>query len=246
MKKKFLLPVVLFFTAMIVQAQSATDNIYLKTGTVIRGEIQELVPNDHVTIDDHCGNTWNFPMDEVEKITKEPYIPARGKVHGLGFEPGFVNITSMGLLAGSPDNTQVAPFSLQMVNGWRMDPGIFAGAGFGIEFLSTTYIPLFLEVGYDLPGTDVVPFIIARCGYSLPTSADQSQYDVDYRYSGGMLGAGGIGLKIRTRAHFAWDIMLLYRYQKTSYTETYDYSGQKNSYTNIYNRIELRLGFYID
>ena len=56
----------------------------------------------------------------------------------------------------------------------------------------------------------------------------------------------GIGLKIRTRNHFAWDIGLLYRYQKTSYTETYDWNNQEYDYKDIFNRIEIRLGFYID
>ena len=60
-----------------------------------------------------------------------------------------------------------------------------------------------------------------------------------------MLGVG-IGLKIRTRTHFAWDISFLYRYQQTSYTEKYDWNDQEYTYTDIYNRVEIRLGFYID
>ena len=56
----------------------------------------------------------------------------------------------------------------------------------------------------------------------------------------------GVGLKIRTRKHFAWDIELMYRYQETSYSETYDWNNQEYEYTDIFNRIEIRLGFYID
>jgi len=223
-----------------------TDHVYLKTGSVIRGEILEMVPSDHVKIGDFCGNIWYYKLEDVEKVTREPYTHPGRKPLGLGFEPGYVNITTMGLLAGSSDNAQVAPFSLQMVNGWRFSPGLLVGAGMGIEFLNTNYLPLFAEISVDLARSDVVPFLVARGGYSLPMKPDDSRYDVEYTYGGGALAAAGLGLKIRTRPHFAWDVMLLYRYQRTSYSEDYQYNDQVYDYTDIYNRIEIRAGFYID
>jgi hypothetical protein len=69
---------------------------------------------------------------------------------------------------------------------------------------------------------------------------------VEYTYQGGALAAAGVGLKIRTREHFAWDVELMYRYQRTSRTEQYEWNNQEYLYTDIYNRIEIRLGFYID
>jgi len=39
---------------------------------------------------------------------------------------------------------------------------------------------------------------------------------------------------------------LMYRYQRTSYMESYGWSGQEYRFTDIYNRVEIRLGFYID
>ena len=80
----------------------------------------------------------------------------------------------------------------------------------------------------------------------MPLSSDRTEYDIDYTYSGGPLVGIGVGLKIKSRAHFAWDIGLLYRYQQTSYMEKYDWNQQEYSYTDVYNRIEIRLGFYID
>ena len=163
-----------------------------------------------------------------------------------GFNAGFVNMTSMGFLVGSSHNAQVAPFSLLMVNGYRTSIGLFGGIGTGIEFFSTSYLPLFADLRYDLLGKDVVPYVVAKGGYGFPLSGDYSDYNASYEYSGGALFGAGIGLKIRTRTHFAWDIELLYRYQKTSYKEIYDYNNQEYDYTDIFNRIEIRLGFYID
>ncbi len=108
----------------LLQAQEV-DHIYLKSGSVIRGQILEMEPVDHVKIQDLCGNIWYYKTIEVEKITSEPFDPPALAKNRNGFHTGFVNMTSIGFLAGSSNNTQVAPFSLLMVNGWRSVTGVF-------------------------------------------------------------------------------------------------------------------------
>lgn len=241
-----LIVVALFFTCLPLMAQDV-DHVYLKTGSLVRGNIQEIAPEDHVKIEDLSGNVWFFKISEVEKITSEPYATGnKMQNETFGFDPGFVNMTSIGFLAGSANNEQVAPFSLVTVNGYRTTSGFFAGVGMGVEFLSTNYMPFFLDLRYDLFGEDVVPYLMAKGGYSLPLKAEDSSYDIDYKYSGGPLFGVGVGLKIKTRHQFAWDISLLYRYQETSYKEIYGWNSQDYEYTDVYNRIEIRLGFYID
>ena len=243
----FILIVLALFSTWLPLMAQDVDHVYLKTGSIVRGRILEIVPEDHVKIEDLSGNVWNYPISEVEKITSEPYHTGQQiSNEPIGFEPGFVNMTSIGFLAGSAHNQQAAPFSLLMVNGYRTSSGLFTGIGTGIEFLSTNYLPLFLDVRYDLFGEDVVPYLMAKGGYSLPLASDYTSYDIDYEYSGGPLLGVGVGLKIKTRNHFAWDISLLYRYQETSYKEIYDWNNQEYDYTDVYRRIEIRLGFYID
>lgn len=244
--ERFFLMIALIASAAFLSAQDV-DHVYLKTGSVIRGNIQEIELTDHVKIADLCGNIWYYKIGDVEKITAEPYINNFGlEKESLGFNTGFVNMTSVGFLAGSSNNMQVAPFSLVMVNGYRNSLGITTGVGVGIEFLSTNYMPLFLDLRYEFLEGDVVPYAMAKGGYSLPLSSDRSEYDIDYSYTGGPLVAVGVGLKIKSRTHFAWDIGLMYRYQQTSYSEIYDWNQQEYTYTDVYNRIEIRLGFYID
>jgi hypothetical protein len=234
------------FVSPILLAQD-TDHVYLKSGSVIRGKILEFKPVDHVKIEDMCGNIWYYKIAEVEKITSEPFESDKRRDHkSIGFDAGFVNMTSIGFLVGSSHNSQVAPFSLLMVNGYRAPNDLFAGFGTGIEFFSSSYMPLFLDLRYDLIGTDVVPYVMAKGGWAVPLSSDRTEYDISYEYSGGPLFGAGLGLKIRTRNHFAWDIELLYRYQETSYKEIYGWNNQEYDYTDIFNRIEIRLGFYID
>jgi len=236
----------LLFFGLPLMAQEA-DHIYLKSGSIVRGNILEIAPEDYVKIEDFGGNLWVFPMNEVEKISTEPYRMRRGLSHGsLGFGPGFVNMTSLGFLAGSTHNEQVAPFSLLTVNGYRTTGGFFGGMGIGVEFFSTNYMPFFVDLRYDLFGEDVVPYLIGKGGYSLPLSSDSRAYDIDYTYAGGPLLGVGVGLKVRTRPHFAWDLSLMYRYQQTSYKEIYGWNNQEYEYTDVYSRIEIRLGIYID
>lgn len=246
-KQFFILTVLtLLFTWSPLMAQDV-DHVYLKTGSIVRGNILEIAPEDYVKIEDLSGNIWNYKISEVEKITSEPYATGN-KVHSepLGFDPGFVNMTSIGFLAGSSNNEQTAPFSLLTVNGYRTSSGLFAGIGTGIEFLSSDYMPFFLDLRYDLFGEDVVPYVVAKGGYSVPLKAEDSSYETDYKYSGGPLLGVGVGLKIKTRRQFAWDVSLLYRYQETSYKEIYGWNNQEYEYTDVFNRIEIRLGFYID
>jgi len=221
--------------------------VYLKSGSIVRGKILELAPEGKVKIEDLGGNFWVFPMTEVEKISAEPYEMRKDlRLEPLGFGAGFVNMTSMGFLAGSSHNEQVAPFSLLTVNGYRTPAGMFAGIGTGVEFFSTSYMPFFLDLRFDLFGDDVVPYLMGKGGYSLPLSQDSESNNMDYSYSGGPLLGVGVGLKVRSRPHFAWDLSLMYRYQETSRKETYDWNMQEYEYTDVYNRIEIRLGLYID
>jgi len=236
----------LVFVTLIMSNAQETDHVYLKSVSVIRGQILEIEPVDHVKIQDMCGNIWYYKIGEVEKITSEPYKAPSLSKNRAGFKAGYVNMTSMGVLVGSSYNSQVAPFSLLMVNGWRSPLGIFMGAGLGIEFLNTNYLPVFLDLRYDIVGKDVVPYLVAKGGYSFPMTSGYSENDMEYTYEGGYLAGIGVGLKIRTREHFAWDVELMYRYQKTSRSETYGWNNQEYLYTDIYNRIEIRLGFYID
>lgn len=235
----------LFTVPSLLQGQEV-DHIYLKSGSVIRGQILEIEPVDHVKVQDLCGNIWFYKIVDVEKITSEPFELKSQSTHRGGFGSGFVNMTSIGFLAGSSNNQQIAPFSLVMVNGWRNAAGLFLGVGLGLEFLNTNYLPLFLDMRYDISGKDVVPYLLMKGGYSLPMTQGYTEYDTEYTYQGGALVAGGVGLKIRTREHFAWDIELMYRYQQTSSVEKYGWNSQQYQYTDIYNRVEIRLGFYID
>ena len=55
-----------------VAATQTDDVVYLKNGSIVRGQILELTPDAVVKIEMADGSVFVFRMEEVERITKEP------------------------------------------------------------------------------------------------------------------------------------------------------------------------------
>jgi hypothetical protein len=219
------------------------DQVVLKNGSVVRGEITQMVPEGNLIIDDRAGNTWVFPMTEISEISR---VEDARSIASAGFEKGWVNMTTIGFLAGSSSSEQIAPFTLLNSFGYRQSSGLFTGLTTGIEFLNINHVPLMAELQYTLRNAGVSPVALFRGGYMLPVRATAEEYGNEYSYSGGPVGSIGVGLKIRSKESFAWDVSVLYRYMQIRYSETYEWNDSEYKYTDIYNRLELRLGFYLD
>ena len=54
-----------------VFAQDARDVVFLKNGSVIKGQIMEMIPDKHVKIETNDGNIFVYSFAEIEKIEKE-------------------------------------------------------------------------------------------------------------------------------------------------------------------------------
>jgi hypothetical protein len=255
MLKRILLTIAMTFMVILHINAQQTDQVVLKNGTIIRGTIVKIQPEGNVTINDMAGNTWVYAMSEVEEIQKtdtpvlsrqyEPKDPAV-KQQLPGFDPGFVNMTSIGFLAGSQQSNYIAPFSMQTSFGYFSGTGVYGGFLTGLEFLNINHIPVMLDLQYTLRNSDVMPVLIARGGYAIPSKTHSENYGSDFTYSGGVTGAVGMGLKIRTRESFACDVSLLYRYMQVSYTQENDWQSYPTTYKDVYNRLEIRVGFYLD
>lgn len=266
MLKRILLSVVVTALVIVPAIGQTTDQVILKNGTTIRGNIVSIQPEGNVTINDMAGNTWVYAMSDVKEILKtDGPVSARGGVatypqpdrgtgqetfqyatQAPGFDPGFVNMTTIGFLAGSQSSDYIAPFSMQTSFGYFSGTGLYGGFLAGLEFLNINHIPVMLDVQYALRNSDVMPVLIARGGYAIPSKTHREYYETDFTYSGGFTGATGMGLKIRTRDGFAWDVSLLYRYMQISYTEENEWQSFPRTYKDVYNRLEIRIGFYLD
>lgn len=241
MLKKIIFTVTALLIGMNLLAQK-TDLVKLKNGSVIRGNIVSIVPDGNVTINDNAGNTWVFRMTEISSIEETEDANPNSL---SAFSPGWVSLTSIGFLAGSQSSSYIAPFSIQTSAGYRNSAGIYTGLLTGLEFINVTYIPIMVDLQYSLRQGRVMPVVIARGGYVVPSDTEDQIYGTTYNYSGGITGAVGIGLKVRSEDIFAWEISALYRYMQINYTEEYEWQTYNNTYKDIYNRMELRLGIYL-
>jgi hypothetical protein len=165
---------------------------------------------------------------------------------------GMFNVTSIGVLSGSSQNRQSAPFSFQSLMLYQFDENIAAGAGLGIDFLEETYLPLVADFRYYLRGTRFSPFIFAQAGYSIPTDESANQQIINNHYDiwpgpypqaedveplGGLLMNPGFGIRHMFHSDFGLEISFSYRYQRLNY----QYDNNTRLEIN-YTRLNIRVG----
>ncbi|MBP5456072.1 MAG: hypothetical protein J6Y37_06195 [Paludibacteraceae bacterium] len=158
------------------------ESIYLKDGSIIRGEIVEYIPNQHVTVKMGNGNQVQFQYDEIDRIEKrapelseERYDPRRDRRAGRRrradtteflLKKGFCGFFNGAITAGDQFGQKIT-----LAFGGRLQPNFFLGAGAGITTTDDTNgygnhisVPLFLDTRFDLLKKKVSPFIEGRVG----------------------------------------------------------------------------------
>ncbi len=164
---------------------------------------------------------------------------------------GYFNITDVGLLIGSPENAHVAPFSFMTINGWHLSEQLSAGLGLGVEFLSGSYMPIFLDLRYYVRNSSFSPFFMLDCGYSLALDDDYSNVNryfstmpwngnytfTNYKAQGGWLINPGFGIRNMFSENFGVIFSVGYRNQRLFYKAADDHRLLAD-----YNRLVLKIG----
>ncbi|MFH1000030.1 MAG: hypothetical protein V1783_04230 [Bacteroidota bacterium] len=165
---------------------------------------------------------------------------------------GIFITTTVGVLSGSSQNRQSAPFSFQSVMLYQFDEHYAAGAGIGIDFLEESYLPLVTDFRYYFRGTRFSPFVFAQAGYNIPTDKDASMNIINSHYymwpgiypqpedvkpQGGFLINPGFGIRHMFHSQFGIEMSFSYRYQQLNY--------KYNANTGVevdYSRLNIRIG----
>jgi hypothetical protein len=165
---------------------------------------------------------------------------------------GVFNITTLGVLSGSSQNRQSAPFSFQSLMMYQLDHNIALGIGMGIEFLEETYLPIVGDFRYYLRGSRFSPFVFVQSGYSLPTDKTANGNIVYDYYSiwpgyypqyeevqplGGFMINPGFGIRHLFHADFGMEISFSYRHQNLNYDAPTNTRIEAD-----YNRLNIRIG----
>lgn len=75
--QKFVFLIFLIIMSIQAYSQEYLDVVYLKNGSIIKGNIVELIPNESVKLKTADGSLFVFTMDEIEKIDKEEVISVK-------------------------------------------------------------------------------------------------------------------------------------------------------------------------
>jgi hypothetical protein len=229
----------IFFSLMVAGATAQTDNkedvLYLKNQWVIRGHILER--NDTlIRIQTHDGNVFVFSGSEISRIAREPVLDLMA-----GGKRKFLTFTELGpLIAGKTtvNGVTTAAFSFQTALIYAVDRQLMPGAGTGADLYATqTVLPFFGTLRGDLtPQGNFILFYFADAGYGVNITQN-SQDGTSFR--GGLLYAGGLGIRIPFNRSAGFLLSVGYRYQKTSYENGGVVDGVE------YKRVALRAGFYL-
>ena len=245
MRGKIVLLLVLFCTFMAIgtaSAQTSSDIIYLKNGSIIKGKITATT-GETTTIQTNDGREYVFKNTEIERQTtngtdtpppventdNKPLtnIGSIKKGHYSPVKNGYWNSTDFQLWG---------PISVNTVNGYKLHQFGYLGIGIGLNSYTGLIIipsvsrdftgmvmPIYLRYGGDILKKRVTPTYFIESGYGLIVSDDPIIFNNDpyEKSSGGLYGGAGFGFKVRTNKNFSFGVSLAYKFQHTRSENTY-------------------------
>lgn len=171
--KKYLL---LLLFALITTASFAQgdyqDVVYLKNGGVIRGIIIEQIPNKSIKIETVGKNIFVYPMDEIEKTTREAYSGKEiNQSNKKSFQSGYTgNIEVVAAV-----NDELNSVKIDVVNGYQFNPYFSMGLGIGAqsyEDANITLVPIFANWKVNILSSKFSPYVSLEAGYLFNSTKD--------------------------------------------------------------------------
>jgi len=240
MKKQILIIIILAISVLQIDAQRTKDVLLLKNGSMIFGKLVE-VNSDHYKMQTSDGSIFIFPLQEVEKFTKEiPDFDGRKTT-------GFTFSLESGFLIGSQNAKYLAPFSFNLLAGLTSNTKNIISLGSGVEFIGRPYTPIFVEYKHIINNRKSSPFVFGRGGAVIPLGGDGEittdyfQYNGPERYRGGASFTFGTGISW-AKADYETYLSFGYRYVHSSYIRK-EYNMGDVTYNNTLNRLEVKFGF---
>lgn len=221
--------------------------IYLKNGTVLKGQ-QTPVDDDKVVV--RSGkNLWVFNYSEIDTITSKPISGVFENENATYFLKA-----SAGILAGSSNNSKPTPFSFDASINFRLLPKWYMGVGAGIDFLDESYMPVFGNLEFHFRESRFTPFIALQGGYMIPLDDevysgggvyyDYMPWSSSYYYNpvpleskGGLMVNPSFGFVSQLNPNLGLMLSFGYRYHEVNFKGDNHYQLDRE-----YNRLSIRVG----
>ena len=167
---------VLFLFSFAFSQSHSRDVVYLKNGSIIRGEIIEQIPGKSIKLQTSDGNIFVYEISDIEKTLKEEVTTestAQNAPRGFHMHDGFYLS-----LTGGP---AFGPITLN-ATGVSFKKQEYSGAGFQFEFKIGGVVSeeANLILSFDLISQTISGPTISQDGVSATTTSDISAGDVIY------------------------------------------------------------------
>lgn len=227
--------------SLLAQKKGWQDVVYLKNGSIIRGQLQESPSPAVVRLETIGQNLFVFKQEEVERVARE-YAKANFK---YPYTRGYQHITDVGISIGykptvnalsDPDRS--VDVSIQTFNGYQFMPALAVGLTTAIDtYGSLTLLPVALGIRGDITKTKVRPYYGLDAGYALDWLSNPHAVA---NQDGGFLWSPTLGLKFNSQKTHAFILNLGYRNQKaTAETRSGNVTTTQH---NHYQRVLFRIG----
>ena len=203
--KRFVISLILLFVGAVTFIGLAKDVVYLKNGSVIKGTVLEIKPEQSIKIKTSDGSIFVFQIDEVDHMQTEPdndnQVYKAEEASNSYLDRGFRGLVDFGGHVGFSDGKDNYQFSAAFTGGYQFNSFLFVGGGvsptvnlyyndwyYDDEIETSVFIPIYGAIRFDFIDKKVTPFLDARVGYYINTK------DTD---NGGLYVYGGVGARIK-------------------------------------------------
>ena len=233
----------LIFTIAISAYSNTWEYLYLKNGSIIKGKITELKPNEYVKVEQPDGNIITVQYTDISKFDNElpPIVKIKTIDTATTNEKLRFLLVDIGFLIGTVDNQTKAPLSFNAVLDLPVTDQIFMGLGSGIEFYHQTYIPFIADIRYKPANRGLAIYI--QSGITIPIDRNGTDNNLKYYYNNGFLINPGFTYTFIQKNETAFTISIGYRYQKTTRKQLERYYNDDYTLSDELNRFVLRFGY---
>jgi hypothetical protein len=212
------------------------DIVYLKNGSVIRGEILKEENPGYLRIRTEGDNIWSFARSDIDSVGQGERI---SRIYQTVRKNGFQNITGFGVLVGSGESDKSTVFSLATVNGYYFYRKWFTGAHLGVELYEYSTCPVGGDVRYNFFPGRWSNFLYLKGGYAFALGKPEEPWGYHYKPRGGPWLGLGAGLDIRVNERNSLLFEIAYRYQDLYLYYTTDWQTEEIKETTRFNRLEI-------
>ncbi len=180
LKKVFLF--LLTIWTSVLWAQTTQDIVYLKNGSVIKGQVLEYDPNGKIKIEIAGGSILVYDSGEIQKMSKEtigetsepketPLIPPPPpkKLEKHLIQKGWYMMLGTGFIAAQlPPGLPLPALLGDVVVGHRLTPHLSVGGGLGLQVgLVQSFLQGFGHVRLNFSKKSFSPYLDGQIGYGL-------------------------------------------------------------------------------